>query len=321
MYTEITAVVSRVMPIVLIIALGGVIRRLRILGPATVEELKLLVVKVALPAVLFVAFLEMDLEPAYLGLFATILAVCLVMMIYGYALRRLFSITYDYYPYLMTGFEFGMVGITLFGTAYGLANIGYIAIVDLSHELFIWFVFVTMLTAKRDGVSTLKDTLKGFATSPLIVSIVAALILNASGQGRWFRSTAAGMAVMETFGFLGGLLIPSILIIIGYGMHLSLKGIRDAAGVVVSRLVVLLPMAFVLSRVVVRNVLRLDPAFEAAVFTFLILPPPYVVPLFMKSDAVDERTYANNVLSVYTVVSLVIFVVYFAFNPVLGATP
>ena len=92
---------------------------------------------------------------------------------------------------------------------------------------------------------------------------------------------------------------------------------RRQRGVVIARLVVLLPLALFMSLVVVRGRLGLDPAFEAAIFTFLVLPPPYIVPLFMRKDQVDDRVYANNVLSVYTVISLAIFIVYFALNPTL----
>ncbi len=306
-----------VSPIILIIGLGNLIRVRALLSERTLDELKWLVVNVALPAVLFVAFLDMQLEPAFLGLFGLILLVCFGLLGYGYLLKRMFSVRHDYFPLLTTGFEFGMVGITLFGTAYGLSNVGYIAIVDLSHELFIWFVFATILTAKRDGVSSFGRILTGFTRSPLIIAIVTALVLNLLGLGGWFRDVPVGVLVLETFDLLGGLLIPAILIIIGYGMRLSWAGVREATGVIAARLVVLIPLAVGFSRVVVGRVLGLDPAFEAAVFTFLVLPPPYIVPVFMRSDQVGERAYANNVLSVYTVISLAIFIVYFSFNPTL----
>lgn len=315
--SDIIGVIARVLPIIFIIGLGNVIRATELLRPETVDELKGLVVNIALPAVLFVAFLDMQMERTFLGLFLTILLICLGLLGYGYLLRRVFSIRHEYFPLLTTGFEFGMLGVTLFGTAYGLSNIGYIAIVDLSHELFIWFVLATILTAKRDGVSSLVGTVKGFVTSPLIIAIVAATVLNVLGLGPVVRGTALGTAVIETFDFLGGLLIPAILIVIGYGMRLSRQGLKDAAAVVLTRAIVLVPVAFLVTRVVIRKMLQLEPAFEAAVITFLILPPPYIVPLFMRADQVDDRTYANNVLSVYTVISLAVFVVYFAFNPTL----
>lgn len=314
----ITNVIARVLPIILIIAIGSLIRSRRVLSESTVDELRGLVVKVALPAVLFMAFLEMELDSSYIGLFLVIAAVCFLMLGLGYLLRRVLKVEHEYYPFLITGFEFGMVGITLFGTAYGLANAGYIAIVDLSHELFIWFVLATLLTAKRDGASSLASILKGFATSPLIIAILLALALNLAGLGSSFREIAFGAAIAQTLEFLGGLLIPLILILIGYGMRLSWSAIRESIGIVVLRLAILIPLAILINVFVVRRWLALDPAFEAAIFTFFILPPPFIVPLFIKSEQADERTYVNNVLSVYTTVSLVIFIGYFVLNPTLG---
>lgn len=318
MGSQIIDVVVRILPIVLIIGLGNLIRARSILSAETVDEVKALVVNVALPAVLFVAFLEMELQAEFLGLFATILAVCLGMLALGYLLRRVLAPKNTYYPFLITGFEFGMIGVTLFGTAYGLENVGYIAIVDLSHELFIWFVLATLLTATRDGAGGLKQTLKGFVTSPLIIAILAALMLNLAGLKDWFAEFPLGVATLETLGFLGDLLIPVILIIIGYGMKLSWSGVRDAAAVVAIRLAILAPLAILVNTLIVRRLLGLPPAFEAAVFTFFILPPPYIVPLFMRRDQTDERVFANNVLSLYTLVSLAIFVVYFALNPTMS---
>ena len=308
----------KISPIILIIGLGNIIRVRGMLSEQTIHELKWLVVNFALPAVLFVTFLDMELESEFLGLFALILVICVGLLGYGYLLRGVLWTEQGYFPHLTTGFEFGMVGITLFGTAYGLSNVGYIAIVDLSHELFIWFVLATILAAKRDGVSSFSETLRGFVRSPLIIAIVTALALNLLGLAEWFGSMPAGAALLETFDFLGGLLIPAILIIIGYGMRLSRSGVRQAGGVVIARLVVLLPLAVFMSRVVIRHWLDLDPAFEAATFTFLVLPPPYIVPLFMRKDQVDDQVHANNVLSVYTVISLAIFVLYFALNPTLS---
>lgn len=318
MTTETTAIIVKVSPIVLMLVLGNVIRITGIISERTVDELKKLVVMVALPAVLFVAFLQMQLDRAYLALFAAILLVCLLLFGYGFLLRRILGITREYFPFLMTGFEFGMVGISLFGSAYGLQAVGYIAIVDLSHELFIWFVFVTILTAKRDGAGGFSGILKGFATSPLIIAIVTALLVNVAGMSKGFESYPAGAAILETADLLGNLLIPTILIIIGYGMRLSPAGIRQAVTVVVARFVFLVPATYLVARVLVRNVLELGPAFEAAVITFMLLPPPYILPLFMPAGLKNERTYVNNVLTVYTVVSIVLFILYFVYNPVIG---
>jgi hypothetical protein len=49
---------------------------------------------------------------------------------------------------------------------------------------------------------------------------------------------------------------------------------------------------------------------DLALFTLLVLPPPYIVPIFMPAERRADQDYANNVLSLYTVASLVAFLVY-----------
>ena len=100
-------------------------------------------------------------------------------------------------------------------------------------------------------------------------------------------------------------------------MRLSLRGVREAAAVVVSRFAVLIPLALLINRFLMRGLLGLPPAFEKALFTFFILPPPFIIPLFIGRERSDERAHANNVLSVYTAVSLAAFIIYFAMNPTL----
>ena len=88
-----------------------------------------------------------------------------------------------------------------------------------------------------------------------------------------------------------------------------------AALVIGVRLAILLPLAFVLNAWFLPDVLGLERPFQIALFTLLILPPPFIIPLYMKPDAADEKRYVNNVLTLYTVVTIVLFAVYFIANP------
>ncbi len=47
----------------------------------------------------------------------------------------------------------------------------------------------------------------------------------------------------------------------------------------------------------------------------MILPPPFIVPLYVPSDRREDLAYSNNVLSLYTICSIAGFLVYFAMNP------
>jgi len=305
-----TQMINRVLPILILIALGHWIRRRNFLAETTVEDLKKIAVNLALPAVLFTSFLQIELKSAYLVIFGVVFALCLALFWLGRFLKRQLDVRHNYFPFLITGFEYGMLGVSLFGSAYGLENIGYIAVVDLGHEIFIWFVFLALLLMKRDNLRDPGQLVQAFFKSPVIVAILAGIILNLAGVQEALDRLPVTGALMSTLQFLGNLTIPLILIIVGYGIKLDRQGVRDALGVILIRLVILIPLALVLNVFLIRNLLHLERPFEDALFTLFILPPPFIVPLYARPEMIEEKRYINNVLTVYTVVSVAIYTVY-----------
>ncbi|MBB1512317.1 transporter [Tessaracoccus sp. MC1627] len=300
---------ASVIPIVLLIALGILLRRLRVLDDAVVEGLKRLVVSVVLPAVLFTAFLSMEFRAEYLALIVIIPVACVLLLGMGAVARRALGAP-PVATFLFTGFEFGMVGLALYAAAYGLSNVPTAAIVGLGHEFFIWFIFVTLLKRQSDGAVSLSETLASFVKSPVILAIFAGLALNRLGVAETLAANPFSAGVLGALGYLAAVIVPVILLIVGYGTRLSRAGVREAAPLVAVRFVVCLILALVLSELVVGRWLGLDQFAQAAVFMLFILPPPFIVPIFLPAHRRDEVAYSNNVLSLYTVVSVVTFVAY-----------
>ena len=300
---------ASVIPIVLLIALGILLRRLRVLDDGVVEGLKRLIVSVVLPAVLFTAFLSMEFRAEYLALIVIIPVACVLLLGMGAVARRALGAP-PVATFLFAGFEFGMVGLALYAAAYGLSNVPTAAIVGLGHEFFIWFIFVTLLKRQSDGAVSLIETLSSFVKSPVILAIFAGLVLNALGVAEPLAANPFSAGVLGALGYLAAVIVPVILLIVGYGTRLSRAGVREAAPLVAVRFVVCLILALVLSELVVGRWLGLDQFAQAAVFMLFILPPPFIVPIFLPAHRRDEVAYSNNVLSLYTVVSVVTFVAY-----------
>jgi len=308
---------NQVLPILLLIVLGNQLRKRQWLAEATIDDLKWLTINIALPSVLFLSFLNLELKVSYLAIMGVIFALCVLMYGAGYVVQHIFKIDHPYFPMLVTGFEFGMLGVSLFGSAYGLENIGYIAVIGLGHEFFIWFPFLSLLLIRRDGIRDVSKLATAFVKAPPIIAIMCGVGLNLLGAAESMYAwpvTGAFITVME---LTGPMTIPLILIIVGYGFKLEAHGIRDVIATVAFRMACLIPLALFLNAYFLRGILNLPPAFEAGLFTMLILPPPFIIPLFMKPDDVEERRYVNNVLTVNTVVSLAVFAIYLAFNPTL----
>lgn len=300
---------ASVIPIVLLIGLGILLRRARVLDDAVVEGLKRLIVTVVLPAVLFTAFLSMQFRAEYLALVVIVPAACIALLGLGHVVRRALGAP-PVATFLFTGFEFGMVGLALYAAAYGLGNVPTAAIVGLGHEFFIWFVFVTMLKRQSDGAVSLAETAQSFVKSPVILAIVAGLLLNAVGVADELAANPFSAGVLGALGYLAAVIVPVILLVVGYGTRLSLAGMRQAAPLVALRFAACLILALVLSELVVGVWLGLDGYARAAVFMLFILPPPFIVPIFLPAHRRDEVGFSNNVLSLYTVVSVVTFVAY-----------
>lgn len=303
---------SSVLPILLIIGVGMWLRATRLLDDAGVEALKTLVVNVVLPAVLFTAFLALEFRTEYVAILVIVPAICVLLLLLGHVAQRVLPGHFAVTPYLFTGFEFGMLGIALFTAAYGVEHLPVIGMVGLGHEFFIWFVLVTLLRRSMDGAAPIGETLRSFATSPLILAIAAGLLLNAAGLGPVLADHPVGAALLQTLAYLAAIIVPVILIVVGHGTRLNRAGVRQAAPLVLLRLAVTVSLALLLNHFVIGGWLGLSPIVEAAVFTLLILPPPFIVPIFLPRSRREEIAYANNVLSLHTVISLAAFVTYIA---------
>lgn len=315
---EITQIINRVLPILLLLLLGYWIRQKEFLREKTIDELRKVVVNIALPAVLFVSFLVVELKSSYFIIFLVLFFLCILLFLLGKALQKQFNISYSYFPYLTTGFEYGMLAVSLFGAAYGLEKIGYIAVVDLGHEIFIWFVFLPLLLIKRDGAQDTKEIVKTFISTPVVLAILASLFFNIIGLGNSLYQLPITGGILATLVFLSPLTIPLILIIVGYGVKIDKEGFKETIFVAAIRLAIMVPLALVINIFLIRNGLALDKFFEIAIFTLLIMPPPFIIPLYTSEDLPSrEKRYINNVLTMHTMVSVLIFLVYFILNPLM----
>ncbi|MEA1911646.1 MAG: transporter [Spirochaetota bacterium] len=312
---EVSLVISKLMPVVLIIALGWILKKVSFITDEGNNFLKKLIVNVGLPAVLFVSFLNMSMTMSLVFLIPGIFILNALLLFFGKFAGSIVGGKYS--PFLFTGFEYGMFAIAVFTAAYGTASTSYIAIIDLGHELFIWFVFVTVLLSVSGKKQTVKGTLSSFIKSPIILAITFGIIGNVFNLGEVINSNPISKGLLTTVEMLMSLTAPLILLSIGAGLSLSKRGISFAVKVTAIRMPMALLLSYLIGKLVLRNLLGLPFAYEAALFTLFIAPPPFIIPMFMPDKDALERGVINTTLTFYTIVSLVLFVIYFSFNPVL----
>ena len=92
-------IVNQVLPILLLISLGFWIRHKEFLAAKTIDELRKIVVNIALPAVLFISFLNIELKSAYFVIFVVLFLLCIILFFLGKMLGNQLKIRYSYFPY------------------------------------------------------------------------------------------------------------------------------------------------------------------------------------------------------------------------------
>lgn len=309
MPADLSSLVGSVLPVLLLLGLGMALRGTSLLNEGLVAGLKRIIVDLALPALLFKTFLTTKFAAEHVWVILTVVAICLVLLGLGEVFRRI-SRGSAYQRLLFTGFELGMLGFALFTAVYGPARLPALGVLALGHELFIWFVFASLLRIEASQTVSVGATLGSLITSPVIIAILSGLVLNFLGLGGWLATAAIPAAFLGAMSYLAALIVPLVLLIVGYGTRLSRDGVRQALPLVVTRLVVVLGLALALNAWVIGGVLGLDRSYQAALFTLMVMPPPFIVPLFVPGQRRRDAEYCNNVLSLYSLASVAVFVSY-----------
>lgn len=315
--SELSPIINQVLPIFIFLLIGNRLRVYSLVKNSTIEELKKIVIYLALPAVLFLSFAKIDLDRTYLSLALTVFGFCTLLFVAGKVILSKLFPNYTYLPFMFSGFEYGMLGVSLFGAGYGIENIGYIAVADLGHEIFIWFLLVPMLLMKRGEGGSVAKTAGQFVTNPVIIGITAGLLVNGLGWVQPMQEAPVAGAVYKVLENLSSLVVPVILLIVGYGIRFKAERLREIASFILLRYVVVFPVAYVIDIVLVRKIFLLSHGFSIALFTLFVLPSPFIIPLFMAQGKDDEKNFINNVLAVQTLLCVCIFAGYLVLNPVI----
>ena len=168
-------VLETALPVFVTLALGMLCRTRKWLRRDGVATLKFVVVNITLPAVLFASFATAEYSRESIAIPLVIFAMCGAALVLGFILPKIFKVKGKRTPYLMTGFEAGMLGYGLFALLFKNEPTSSFAIVDLGQVLFVFTVYKALLS----GEGGLKSALREALASPVLWAIIAGLIFGA----------------------------------------------------------------------------------------------------------------------------------------------
>ena len=298
------ALFEKLLPVLIIVFIGLLMRKKKLVSASAINELKQIIVNVALPCILFLSFGRTTLDAKYIVVVVMVFAMCGALYLMGFVLKNRLPQFFDsiFTPWFMAGFEFGMIGIGLFGALWGTDALPIFMLIGLGHEFFAWFVCIPYVQFKSSGSFSLKETVFRFFKTPVILGIIGGLLVNITGIFSAMEAYFWGRAVFSTMSTLSNITVPLILIVVGYSLAFERSNALKATLHMAVRLAGVLVFGTIALSIIHRFVGQIDPLFTAAFYAYLILPPSYLVPVMVK-DNEQERYFFSQTVIYYTIIS------------------
>ena len=298
------SVLEMVLPVVFMILIGYFCRVSGILTKDGLNGIKSVISNITLPVVLFKAFYATSYSLDSLLMFSVVFISCSLALGCGFLLNR-FVPDSKLMPYLLSGFEVGMLGYALYGLLAGSDQLSYMATVDLGQVLFVYTVYLTLLKNATGQKPSLGAMLKEMSKNPAFRGVVLGIIVGITGLGNLITTSPVGGIFTETIEIITIPTSSMILIIVGY--ELSMR--KDLIGPVLKTLVfrmVVMGVLLCAATLIIFQIIPFDKQLFMALILLFSLPAPFIIPLY--ADVESEGIYISTTLSMGTLVTILIFV-------------
>ncbi len=311
----IQSLLTKVLPVLIALMIGVLLRRFKLLDAKGVTVIKTLVTRVTLPFVIFQAFYAVNYSPDTLIVALCVLLICLVLFALGFVIKKPIKNLTTLLPFTLTGFEMGMLGFPLFLLLAGQERMGSIAVVDLGQEVFVFTVFLFMLRRQTGEKKTPAESLREVIRNQVIIAVLLGLLVGVTGLGRLMAGTLAGDVVNGVCAFVSAPTAALILFSIGYDLKLDRRVLRRAAQTLLLRfaLVALVGGGFTL---LLFRLIPYDPTLLLAILLMLILPAPFVLPVYSQSP--QEAEFVSMFLSLGTLAFIALYAVLIIVKPMIS---
>lgn len=310
------SVLVKVLPVIILIALGYFIRRKKLLTNEEMGGLKKLVIKIALPVLLFHIFVDMDLKFEYIGVVSVMITFCVTLFVIGILIRKFKPSIGKGFPYILPGFAFGLMGLALYQTAFPDLPVSDYSVFGMGHELFIWMILLTVMQVdlKADAFSP-KKLLEVFK-SPLVLSVLLGIGLNILGVKEIIDNNGILSSFYAVVPLLTSIGTPVILIYCGFELAFDGEHIKQSVIYLVLRRVIVYVLGALFVWLIYPLVTTVDRQFVINWFMLLMISPPLSMGMLVgtygeESDAeiINNTVVMDTLLSIVTYIVIVVLVI------------
>ena len=301
-------VLQIVMPVLVMIILGMLCRKWKILTGEGVANMKVLVTNVMLPVAIFHALATAEYNKETGILILIMLVMLIVSFSLGFVLKPFLKGKYQrYLPFMVSVYEGGLMAYPLYTSLCGSENLSHVAVLDIAGLLFGFSIYMGMLGQVEDGGKIdVKKLFSSAIRTPAFIASVLGIIAGLSKIIIILLDSPFGGVYQSVENILTTSVTAIILLVVGYSMELNANLLKPRITTILIRMILQgVMMAGVLFAV--HSLVGDSQIVNLAIITYMSSPATFSMQTFMKDE--EGSAYVSTTNSMYCLVSILVYII------------
>ena len=301
-------VLEIISPVLVMIILGILCRKWKLLNKNGIDSMKALVTNIMLPVAIFHALATSDYGAETAKLVGIMFIMLVVSFGIGFLMKPLMTENYrKYLPFMVSVYEGGSMAYPLYTSLCGQENLSQIAVLDIAGLLFGFSIYMGMLGQTENGEKiNVKNLAVSAVKTPAFIASVLGIIAGLTGVIKLLLASPAGGIYTSVESILTTALTAIILIVVGFSMELTPELLGPCVRTIVMR-IVLQAVMIVCVLLAVHSFIGSNKLLNLAVITYMSAPATFSMQTFLKRE--DGSAYVSTTNSLYCIVSVVVYMI------------
>lgn len=300
---------AKIFPVLLMICVGALCKKFRILSQESISGMKTLITELMLPVLLFHTLATISYSRNVGFIIGVIfLQLCTAFGI-GFILRKKFPSLGKLLPFVISGFEGGMMGYPLYTSLCGESFLSNIATLDIGNTIFVFTIYIAALISTVSKSVKTYDVISKVLHSSVFWGVFLGIAVGVSGIAGIFLGTAVGKIYLAGKDILTSPISALILIIVGYNMSFHASVLKKCIRTIILR-IGLQGLLLTISLFLLKDCLTTQEM-SYALILFFFLPPSFIIPAYSATE--DDSIYLSTTISIYSLISILVFIILSSF--------
>ena len=301
-------VLEIISPVLVMIILGILCRKWKLLNKNGIDNMKALVTNIMLPVAIFHALATSDYGAETAKLVGIMFIMLVVSFGIGFLMKPLMTENYrKYLPFMVSVYEGGSMAYPLYTSLCGQENLSQIAVLDIAGLLFGFSIYMGMLGQTENGEKiNVKNLAVSAVKTPAFIASVLGIIAGLTGVIKLLLASPAGGIYTSVESILTTALTAIILIVVGFSMELTPELFGPCVRTIVMR-IVLQAVMIVCVLLAVHSFIGSNKLLDLAVITYMSAPATFSMQTFLKRE--DGSAYVSTTNSLYCIVSVEVYMI------------